>query len=590
MNKFLMVGAALVLFMVAAPVMATTYPDRSLSGGFQAGHFNDVYDLTAGNITLSFTYDGNGLVDDDGAHAWAELGVRSDKSGASDFNPYWTGTVCSYEYDLQTATLYAGQNIPVGDVLVWGDGETLYVKYVITEPGWVITKENLAVADSLDGIPQAKGNPVPGRFEFCSVYDPPVTETPDLYEIDLTRWDEGVPLYIAAHADVMKAIDGCWESVWMIGDVEAYTCGGGTLLSNYMDEFNVIGSSACALDNGYSPYQAPPFANPFVVGVNSDDQFPFMSDYAAVHNPADPYTRGSERYGTDFDVQWDGALPLGGKLTLSWSPGQSAKEIKVISGDGIATPQTFTAYGVNTPGQGWFLDRYPLVENTLSVETLAAGVHTFRFQHTTGDGTFWDWVKLERPCEQRETAWAGGLPFPGKNWATYFIYTPTETCESVEGSGVWLATDYDWTPNTFDPDATPNLDLDDKLILQRKGGEGEAAYNLPSVPPVPGNNHRFWWDRDGVDPWQNDATANTGGIYQIVITLHATGDTTGTAYMNIRGLDQGFETDGNWNTIELTPAGMTWGGDMKHLVVFYGLYGYGATHSVAFRDITVMQA
>ncbi|RZN33441.1 MAG: hypothetical protein EFT35_10680 [Methanophagales archaeon ANME-1-THS] len=59
--------------------------------------------------------------------------------------------------------------------------------------------------------------------------------------------------------------------------------------------------------------------------------------------------------------------------------------------------------------------------------------------------------------------------------------------------------------------------------------------------------------------------------------------------MNIRGLDQGFETDGNWNTIELTPAGMTFTGDVKHLQVFYGLYGYGATHSVSFTGITVTQ-
>jgi hypothetical protein len=159
----------------------------------------------------------------------------------------------------------------------------------------------------------------------------------------------------------------------------------------------------------------------------------------------------------------------------------------------------------------------------------------------------------------------------------------------VEGSGVWLATDYDWSANTFDPDpaGAPTLDLDDKLILQKAGGQGESAYNLPSTPPAPGNNHRIWWDRDGVDPWQNPATANTGGFYQVIITLQATGDTAGTAYMNIRSLDQGFETDGNWNTIELTPAGMTFTGDMKHLQLFYGLYGYGATHSVAFNDISV---
>jgi len=188
-----------------------------------------------------------------------------------------------------------------------------------------------------------------------------------------------------------------------------------------------------------------------------------------------------------------------------------------------------------------------------------------------------------------ETAWGAGSAFPGKNWATYFTYTPVKV--KLEGSGVWLATDYDWTANTFNPDppGAPTLDMDDKLILQKVGGQGEGAYNLPSTPPNPWANHRVWWDRDGVDPWQNGETANTGGIYQVIISLHATSETTGTAYMNIRGLDQGFETDGNWNTIELTPAGMTFTGDMKHLQVFYGLYGYGATHSISFKNITVTQ-
>jgi len=176
-------------------------------------------------------------------------------------------------------------------------------------------------------------------------------------------------------------------------------------------------------------------------------------------------------------------------------------------------------------------------------------------------------------------------------------FNPTWT--PVEGAGVWLATDYDWAVNTFDPDTlvwygSPyngwygTLDLDDKLILQKAGGNGEGAYNLPSVPPVPGNNHRFWWDRDGVDPWQNGETANTGGFYDIEIYLHATSATTGTAYMKINGLWQGFETDGNWNTIELTPAGMTFSFPPSTCMqVFYGLTGYGATHSMAFKDITV---
>jgi hypothetical protein len=175
-------------------------------------------------------------------------------------------------------------------------------------------------------------------------------------------------------------------------------------------------------------------------------------------------------------------------------------------------------------------------------------------------------------------------------WAELGIRDKTTTSNfNPNNKGVWLATDYDWTANTFnpDPEGSPTLDLDDKLILQKQGGVGEGGYNLPSVPPSPGNNHRIWWDRDGVDPWQNGETANTLGIYNIILTLHANDASSGTAYMSINGLVQGFETDGNWNTIELTPAGMTFTGDMKHMQVFYGIYGYGATHSVAFNDITV---
>ena len=167
----------------------------------------------------------------------------------------------------------------------------------------------------------------------------------------------------------------------------------------------------------------------------------------------------------------------------------------------------------------------------------------------------------------------------------------------IEGAGVWIATDYDWNANTFDPDppGSPMLDLDDKLILQKAGGHGEGDYNLPSSPPNPWANHAVWFDRDGVDPWQakmwgaiDGVTYNTGGTYGVVITLHATSDTTGEAYMTINGEPQGFYVPG-WHPgpADLMPAGMTFTGDMKHLRVFYGLYGYGATHTVELKGITV---
>lgn len=167
----------------------------------------------------------------------------------------------------------------------------------------------------------------------------------------------------------------------------------------------------------------------------------------------------------------------------------------------------------------------------------------------------------------------------------------------AEGAGVWFTSDYDWAANTFDPDppGSPTQDMDDKMILQKGGGQGEGNYNLPLSPPNPWANHAVWFDRDGVDQWQaqmwgaiDGVTYNTGGTYDIVITLQATSDTTGKAYMTVNGEPQGFY-DPNWHPgpADLRPAGMTFTGDMKHLRVFYGLYGYGATHTVVFEDITV---
>lgn len=64
--------------------------------------------------------------------------------------------------------------------------------------------------------------------------------------------------------------------------------------------------------------------------------------------------------------------------------------------------------------------------------------------------------------------------------------------------------------------------------------------------------------------------------------------------MTVNDEDQGFYVP-NWHTGPLVPGtdryptGMTFTGDMERLVVFYGLYGYGATHSVEFSNIDVTQ-
>jgi len=166
------------------------------------------------------------------------------------------------------------------------------------------------------------------------------------------------------------------------------------------------------------------------------------------------------------------------------------------------------------------------------------------------------------------------------------------------GSGVWVATDVEWRVGTLDPDPVdggPTLDIDDKLIVQKASGEEAEAYNLPRpTGGNPGENHNFWFDRDGVDQWQDDSLLmvsgsnyNTGGIYQVQLALHATDATHGTANLTINGLVQGFETDGDWGTMELAPAGMTWSGDVTQLQVFFGLACQVVASTIALNDIAV---
>ena len=92
--------------------------------------------------------------------------------------------------------------IDVGDVLVWNDGTTLYVKYVVNDP-WCLTETHLQVATSLDEIPQKNGNPIPGKFEENNKHDC-ITEVVYMYNLFGKEWDFEDELYIAAHAKVQN--------------------------------------------------------------------------------------------------------------------------------------------------------------------------------------------------------------------------------------------------------------------------------------------------------------------------------------------------------------------------------------------------
>lgn len=582
-----------------------SYPDQTLTGGFQAGHFADIWDLTAGDMTLSFTYDGRGLVDTAGAHAWAELGVRTAGLGALDFNPDWSGTV--YGPYSRTVTLLADQDIKIGSVTVTSNATYLYVTYHL-DAGWCMTASHFAVATTYAKLPQTKtGNAIPGKFPYGASYDPCATGDVELDPILLTginAYTPGIALFFAAHAAVNKIeTRSVLPTVTWMRSTEPATANYPGYGAQWVkaNAFAIPLTDPIVWDSGtyhaYTGPGTPPEFASWLYGVT----VPIGGSYAGASDlrrfrasfeiPDECTITGVSMYTGDTP-----GIPINDNLYIFVNGGDLAywggTRVDAIGATfmGVTGQQAIRTLPVS---QAYETDGWHIPGDFPELTGFVSGANVIDI--FTEENERWGGMgkpTIELDCTyiaDTATAWGDGLDFLGKNWATYFSITPTST--TYTGAGVWLATDYDWTVGTFGPDpvGAPTLDMDDKLILQRQGGQGEGAYNLPSTPPAPGDNHRIWWDRDGVDQWQNPATANTGGIYQVVIKLHADSATTGTAYMNIRGLDQGFETDGNWNTIELTPAGMTFTGDMANLQVFYGLYGYGATHSVEFSDITVTQ-
>ncbi len=98
--------------------------------------------------------------------------------------------------------LIACQNINVGQVTVWNDGDNLYVEYETNEE-WCIIETHLEVATSLEGIAQTKkGNPKPGQFTYSSSHELFTSEY--TYTIPL-EWEYDTELFIAAHAVVVNS-------------------------------------------------------------------------------------------------------------------------------------------------------------------------------------------------------------------------------------------------------------------------------------------------------------------------------------------------------------------------------------------------
>jgi hypothetical protein len=306
------------------------------------------------------------------------------------------GVLAHTEADPFVADLLAGQYIYAGDLLVWNDGDNLYVKYELD--GWCMSETHIHVADSLDGIPQTKkGNPIPGKFDHKMEHNPCVTES--TYIIPLGDWEPDTELYIAAHA----AMD----------EVQAMT-----IVSNAGDTVfgprpfrlrlnSILWGSARDAVVAFNPLSSP--------WDWGDDTLPGARWISTAESTERPCINSWRKFTETFEVP---GVPVSGMLYVN-----ADNEFWAYLGDTFIGTDDQIFDGGNS----------------------STGVEKYSFMPTAGENNLQFIVKNWAQCSgnpnglvykaeitylsEDESAWAAGSDFPGKNWATYLTYTVQEASE-----------------------------------------------------------------------------------------------------------------------------------------------------------------
>ncbi len=137
----------------------------------------------------------------------------------------------SYEF-----TLWAGQNIEAGTVIVWNDEETIFVR--IISPG-LIDDVHIYVYNDLSLIPNTR--PAPGLAPYGQedVYDHDVT-----IEIPMDEINDGDTFYLIVHVAFTAMDDETDEAILALADETAYAGNDDSEFTGRGAWFYVIGFTA----------------------------------------------------------------------------------------------------------------------------------------------------------------------------------------------------------------------------------------------------------------------------------------------------------------------------------------------------------
>jgi len=356
-----------------------------------------------------------------------------------------------------TTPLMAGQNIGVGEVLVWNDGDNLYVQYVVDDP-WEMTDSHLYVGKT----DPASFPSTPGQFPYspdmekspsegASYDDGTMTYTiplDEIYEYEFVGEGKGKGLnatvdpgvvaedliYVAAHA-VVQQTTVITEAPYYATAVTSTNQGskkdGSAVdpIRSNPDSVLVYEGSPSAAEHFFSLGFGEEFGGEIVVEFGCPIHNGDGDDLRIIEDTWGSYpSETADVYASQDDVNW---TYLG-----------SADNIGREEGD---NQHTFTYFDLGD------LDWATYVK---VVDTTDPALH-----NSHADGYDLNAVEALQNCIeiQEETAWGDGTQF-GTNWAMYFGYTvqgevPVEWPEggtlSVAFEDLPLGSGNDWDYNDW---------------------------------------------------------------------------------------------------------------------------------------------
>ena len=416
----------------------------------------------------------------------------------------------------QVTTLFAGQTIEVGTVNVWNDDVNLYVKYVLTDLDWCLTETHLAVAVSLDGIPQTKkNNPIPGQFPYQCCYDEGGSEwvfqikkggntgagcdadgstetclTVITYTIPLD-WGPDTGLFIAAHAVIEKEVCEIVAeagSASYVSDIENTNVTDGNVGGATYPHLAVLAHKPG--DPG-SPYAAGTWDNNLKLN-NIPFSFNAEADWIwESYHVVEPILGDVVTFEREFNIPGD---PNGGTLYVACDNGFAA----YLNDEFLGSANLFQyptlgdlkqAYVDTTNWQN--VQQYDLTGKLQQGNNILRiiGVNEYLNSDDGGqpEGTVYlnpgglkfqfdvDWDAIEECTTYDESAWAYGDRFVQKgNWATYFTYI----VQAVPVDTTWILT-FEYLGSYYDHE----------MLLINTGGDltGTGGY------PVEGPPYTYPW-------------------------------------------------------------------------------------------------